>query len=67
MTLTAVPVKTVGQSEPVACGDPDVGSALLLDDHFDMVVDFLEAVAVHDGWKTGKDGIKPRDARTFHT
>lgn len=36
------------QSESVAGRDPDVGAALLLDDGFDLVVNLLEAVAVHD-------------------
>lgn len=33
--------RTAGSSELLWGGDPNVGSGLLLDDHFDFVVDLL--------------------------
>ena len=49
VSVETTPVAGSGQSESVAGGNPDVRTALLLDDGFDQVVHLLEAVAVHDG------------------
>lgn len=38
------------ESESLSGWDPDVGAGEVLDDALHLVVDLLEAVALHDGW-----------------
>lgn len=49
----------LSQSEPVSGRNPDVRSALLLDDQLHLEVHLIEAVALGNGWRrqTGRSNL----------